>query len=393
MSSSLGKEENSATKVITPNKEAANLVKGMGGEALKLCFQCGLCTVSCPWNIVRTFIPHKMIRQAQFGLFDLEDEEWWRCTTCNTCVSRCPRGVGIIDIMIALRRIKVEEGRIPKTLIDALEGVFNHGNPWGRIRSKRTEWAADLGIKDITQGDKVDTLLFIGCAASYDPRVQEVAKSLVKSLFKAEVNFGILGTEETCCGSEIRRMGEMGLFEMLVEDNLNLFRKYDITQIVTISPHCYNVFKNEYKDNKLDVKHYTQYLAELIDTGKLTFSKKLEKVVTYHDPCYLGRHNGIYNEPRKIIESIPGLELVEMPDSRERSLCCGGGGGRMWLETEKEERFADLRLMQALEVKAKVLVTSCPFCMINLEDSLSTMDKSGAIEIKDISELVQNVIE
>jgi Fe-S oxidoreductase len=219
-----------------------------------------------------------------------------------------------------------------------------------------------------------------------------VAKALVKSLFKAEVNFGILGNEETCCGSEVRRMGEEGLFEMLVEDNLNLFRKYGITQIVTISPHCYNVFKNEYQDSEIEVKHYTQYVAELIDTGKLTFSNKVEKVVTYHDPCYLGRHNGIYDEPRRVLESIPGLELVEMPDSRESSLCCGGGGGRMWLETKKEERFADLRVKQALEVGAKVLVTACPYCLLNFEDSLLSMDIGDSMVIRDISELLLEAI-
>lgn len=188
-------------------------------------------------------------------------------------------------------------------------------------------------------------------------------------------------------------MGEKGLFEMLVEHNLEVFHKYSINQIVTISPHCYNALKNEYQDSKIEVKHYTQFLAELVDTGKLVFSNNFEKVVTYHDPCYLGRHNGVYDEPRRILKRIPGLELVEMLDYRENSLCCGGGGGRMWVETEKEERFSDLRVNQAVEVGAKVLVTSCPFCMLNLEDSLLTMDKGDDLEIKDISEIVQEVTE
>jgi Fe-S oxidoreductase len=295
--------------------------------------------------------------------------------------------------MMALRRILVEEGHVPITLRDALEAVFKQGNPWGRSRNKRSEWAAGLGIIDVTQGDKPDILLYVGCAASYDPRVQKVSKALVNIFSKAGIDVGILGNEETCCGNEVRRMGEKGLFEMLVEHNLELFYKYNINQIVTISPHCYNAIKNEYQDKKIDVKHYTQFLAELVDTGKLTFSDNFEKVVTYHDPCYLGRHNGVYDEPRRILERIPGLVLVEMVDYRENSLCCGGGGGRMWVETEKEQRFSDLRINQATEVGAKVLVTSCPFCMLNLEDSLLTMDKSDELEIKDISEIVQEVTE
>lgn len=379
-------------EAVAPFKEGADAVKEAGGETFKLCFQCKLCATVCPWNTARNFVIPKMLRQAQFGLFDLKDEDWWLCTTCGACVRRCPRGVSIIDIMVALRRLMVEQGRVPITVRDALEGVFKHGNPWGRIRSKRSEWATGIGIKDVTQGDKVDILYFVCCAASYDPRGQEVAKALVKVFSKAGVNFGFLGNEEGCCGNEVRRMGEQGLFEMLVEDNLNLFHKYGINQIVTTSPHCYNAFKNEYKDSKIEVKHYSQYLAELIDTGKLTFSNKVEKVVTYHDPCYLGRHNGIYDEPRKVLKSIPGLKLVEMPDFRENSLCCGGGGGRMWLETEKEQRFADRRIGQAIKLGVDILVTACPYCMINFEDSLLTADKSDTIKIKDISEIVQEAI-
>ena len=374
-------------------KEAVDMIKNAGGEAFRLCFQCGLCTASCPWNNVRTFMPHKIITQSKFGLIERGAEDWWLCTTCNMCVSRCPRGVSTIDIMVALRRILVEEGRVPITLRDALEAVFKQGNPWGRARNKRSEWAAGLGVKDVTQGDKADMLLYVGCAPSYDPRVQKVSTALVNIFSKAGIDVGILGNEETCCGNEVRRMGEKGLFEMLVEHNLELFHKYRINQIVTISPHCYNALKNEYQDSKIEVKHYTQFLAELVDTGKLTFSNNFEKVVTYHDPCYLGRHNGLYDEPRRILKRIPGLELVEMLDYRENSLCCGGGGGRMWVETEKKERFSDLRVNQAVEVGAKVLVTSCPFCMLNLEDSVLTMDKGDELEIKDISEIVQEIIE
>ena len=359
------------------------------------CIQCGKCTAGCPVSLKSALNIRRLIHEITVNRPEAiyEQKELWDCTTCSTCSIRCPRGIKPDELIIGIRAALIEEGRVPVTARDALEGVFKHGNPWGRIRSKRSEWATGLGIKDVSQGDKVDILCYIGCTASYDPRVQEVAKSLVKSLSKAGIDFGILGNEENCCGNEVRRMGEEGLFEMLVEDNSNLFHGYGISQIVTICPHGYNVFKNEYQDTNLEVKHYTQYVADLIDQGKLTFSSEVKKVVTYQDPCFLGKQNNVFDEPRSIISAIPGITFVDLDRSRERSLCCEGGGGRMWVEaSDSGERLSEMRIRQAVDIGAEILATACPFCLLNLEDAAKTTGYGERIQVKDIMELVSMAI-
>ena len=359
------------------------------------CMQCGKCTAGCPVSLRGPLNIRRLVREVMIdrNLKAAERQELWDCTTCLACSLRCPRGLEPHELIIGIRSTLIEEGRIPTTARDALEGVFKHGNPWGRIRSKRSEWAADLGIKDLSQGDKADMLYFACCAASYDPRVQEVAKALTESLAKAGVDFGILGNEETCCGSEVRRMGEEGLFEMLVEDNLKLFHERGITKVVTTSPHCYDAFKNKYQDSEIEFVHYTQLVADLIADGKLTFSRELDKVVTYHDPCYLGKQNGIYDEPRYILKSIPGIKFIEFDRSRERSLCCEGGGGRMWVEgTDSGERLSAVRIKDAVDMGVDIVATACPFCLLTLEDAVKTAGFDGKIEIKDIMELVAQTI-
>jgi len=359
------------------------------------CIQCGKCTAGCPVSLKSPLNIRRLVREVMVDrdLEAAERQELWDCTTCSTCSLRCPRGLEPHELIIGVRSALIEEGRVPVTARDALEGVFKHGNPWGRIRSKRSEWATDLGIKDLSQGDKADMLYFVCCAASYDPRVQEVAKALVKSLSRAGVDFGILGTEETCCGSEVRRMGEEGLFEMLVEDNLKLFHEYGITRMVTTSPHCYDAFKNRYQDSQIEVMHYTQLVADLIRQGKLTFSRELGKVVTYQDPCYLGKQNNVYDEPREILKAIPGITFIDFDRSRERSLCCEGGGGRMWVEgSDSGERLGEIRIRDAVDMGADIVATACPFCLLTLEDAVKTTGFEGKIEIKDIMELVAEAI-
>jgi Fe-S oxidoreductase len=363
------------------------------------CIQCGRCTAGCPISLKSVLNIRRLVWEVTVDRLErvYRQGELWDCTTCSTCTICCPRGIKPHELIIGIRSALVEKGDIPVTARDALESVLKHGNPWGRIRSKRSEWLAGLGIKDVSKGDKVDILCFIGCAASYDIRVQEVAKALVTILSKAEVDFGILGNKEHCCGSEVRRMGEEGLFEMLVQNNLNLFHAHGISQIVTICPHGYNIFKNEYQDSGLEVKHYTQYIADLIKQGKLTFSSEVKsevkKVVTYQDPCFLGKQNRVFDEPRSIITAIPGVTLVELDLSRERSMCCEGGGGRMWVEASVSgERLAEMRIRQAVETGADILATACPFCLINLEDAAKTTGYGEKIEVKDIMELVSMAI-
>jgi len=379
-------------EIVSPFKEGIDAIKETGGETFRLCYQCGLCDTVCPWNRVRVFLPRKIVREAQFGLSEIESEDIWVCTSCKNCVQWCPRGVEIIDIGISLRRIASKWGTPPKSIHSAGASLAAEGNPWGEERQKRAEWAKDLPVKAFTE--ETEILYFPGCVPSYDPRLKKVAIATANILKNAEVDFGILGTEENCCGESIRKTGAEELFKRLARDNIKTFIENGVRKILVSSPHCYHTFKNEYPEFKVnfEVVHISQYLLELIDQGRLEFVKEYGKKVAYHDPCYLGRHNDIYDEPREILKRIPGLELVEMADSRENSLCCGGGGGRIWMDTPKSERFSDIRLNQAIEVEAAVLATACPYCITNFEDSRLTLEDSEAIEVKDITEIVQEVI-
>ncbi len=319
--------------------------------------------------------------------FNLEGrEELWDCTTCSTCYSRCPKQVNPMEAIIAMRSAIVESGRIHPNIKTALESTFRHGNPLTMPRSDRAAWAQDLNLKPIHDG--AEYLYFAGCTPSYDPRVQKVAHALVKLFQSTELDFGILGNDETCCGSEVRRLGELGLFEMLVEDNTALYQELGVSKMITTSPHCFNTFKNDYPRNGLQVQHYTQLLSAMLDEDRLGFSGSFEQVVTYHDPCYLGKHNHIFEEPRRLLQGIPGLELVEMDRSREKSLCCEGGGGRMWLEgTNPGTRLAQQRVQQALETGAQVLATACPFCLLTLEEAVKHLGVEQQMKVMDIAEI------
>jgi len=382
-------------ETIAPYKEIIDVIKDSGGETFKLCYQCGLCDTVCPWNEVRTFSIRKIIREATFGLTEIESEDIWRCATCGRCVEQCPRGVQQIELGVSLRRIATEYGVFPapvKSIRTISAGLTAQGNPFGEERKNRADWAKGLSVKTFTEG--MEILYFPGCYPSYDPRMQRVARATVNILNTAGVDFGILGQKESCCGESIRKTGDEELFKRLARENIKTLIDNGVKKIVVSSPHCYHTFKNEYPEFMVnfEVIHSSQYLFELIDEGRLEITKEYRKDITYHDPCYLGRHNGIYDEPREVLKKVPGLELDEMPDSRENSLCCGGGGGRIWMETPKGERFSDLRLEQAIGVGAKVLATCCPYCITNFEDSRVNMEYEGVLEIKDITEIIQEVI-
>ena len=385
-------------ETVADYKEIIDAIKASGGDAFKLCFQCGLCDVVCPWNRVRTFSMRKLVREATFGLTDIESEEMWRCTTCGKCPQQCPRDVKQIESGVALRRIATEYGVFPTAVkpIRTISGsLVGEGNPFGEERAKRANWAEGLSVKTFTEG--MEVLYFPGCYLSYDPRLKKVARATANILNRAGVDFGILGTKENCCGESIRKTGDEDVFKLLAKENIKTFIDNGVKKILVSSPHCYHTFKNEYPEFmvKFEVIHISQYLFELINEGRLELTKEYGKKVTWHDPCYLGRHNGIYDEPREVLKKIPGLELNEMPESREDSLCCGGGGGRIWMETPKGERFSDLRVEQAVGIGAEVLVTSCPYCITNFEESRLTLEDqedSEVLEVKDITEIIAEVI-
>jgi Fe-S oxidoreductase len=270
--------------------------------------------------------------------------------------------------------------------------LISEGNPLQGDRKKRAEWAEGLSIKPYAEG--MEALYFVGCYLSYDPRMKKVAKATADILKKAGVDFGILGSQENCCGESIRKTGSEDVFKRLARENIKTFVDNGVKKVIVSSPHCYHTFKNEYPEFMVnfEVLHINQYLFELINEGRLELKGEFPKTVTYHDPCYLGRHNNVYEEPRGILKQVPGLELVEMESYGQNSLCCGGGGGRIWMDTPKEERFSDIRLEQAKAVEAQVLATSCPYCITNFEESRLNLEYEDVIEIKDITEIIQEMI-
>lgn len=382
-------------ETVAPFKEIVEVIKEKGGDSFKYCYQCGLCDSVCPWNRVRQFSMRKTVRQATFGLTEIENEEIWRCSTCGTCPSRCPRGVNQIQAGVALRKLAAEYDVYPghvATVRNVVASLTSEGNSLGGERDKRGEWAKGLPVKTFSEG--MELLYFTGCYLSYDPRMRQVAAATAKILNKAGVDFGILGSRESCCGESIRKTGNEELFRRLARENIKAFIDHGVRKVLVSSPHCYHSFKNEYPEFMVnfEVVYISPYISELVKEGRLRFTKEYGRKVTYHDPCYLGRHNGIYDAPRELLKQVPGLQLSEMADSREKSLCCGGGGGRIWMETPKEERFSDLRVRQAVDAGAEVLVTSCPYCITNFTDSSLDLGEGQALQIRDITEIVQEAL-
>ncbi len=380
---------------VADYKEIAELIEGAGGEAFRRCFQCGMCDVVCPWNRVRRFSMRKIVRQAAFGMTEIENEEIWRCTTCGRCPQRCPRDVRQIDSGMALRRIATEYGVFPEN-VRPVRGVSGNlstqGNPFGEPREARGAWAEALGVRPFSE--EMEILYFAGCYFSYDSRLKKVAAATAEILQRAGVEFGILGEAESCCGESIRKAGDEEAFKKLARQNIKAFIDRGVRRVLVSSPHCYHTFKNEYPEFMVhfEVVHMSQFLLDLIEQGRLELTREVPLKVTFHDPCYLGRHNGLYDEPREVLRRVPGVELVEMADNREDSLCCGGGGGRIWMDTPKGERFSDLRVAQALDAGARVLATSCPYCISNFEDSRLALKDDDALRVMDLTEIVREAL-
>ncbi|MHC4472318.1 MAG: (Fe-S)-binding protein [Planctomycetota bacterium] len=383
-------------ETVTPFTEIIDEIKEAGGEAFRFCYECGKCDVVCPWNRVTDFSIRKIVRQAALGVPEIELDDIWRCTTCGSCPANCPRGVEQIEVGVAVRKIAAAYDVFPgsaSTLPAIGMSLMSDGNPLGEERDNRTDWAKGLPVKTFTEG--MEILYFVGCYCSYDPRNMKVAAATARILDRAGVDFGILGTRESCCGESIRKAGNEDAFKTLARENIKAFIDNGVKRILVSSPHCYHTFKNEYSEfmMNLEVVHITQYLAELIEAGRLEVDGQFARRVAYHDPCYLGRHNRVFEPPREVLANLPGLELVELRDSRQDSLCCGGGGGRIWMHTDKGERFGDLRLAQAKEVGADVLVTACPYCISNFEESRLALDEDEALEVKDLTEVVLETLE
>jgi Fe-S oxidoreductase/nitrate reductase gamma subunit len=370
--------------------------------------RCGRCVEICPSaGAGEPFAPRDFVQemrhalwQEHFPLGDIRfrsrdeeskvDERFWYCTTCRACLEVCPVYSATFETVIKKRVLAVEEGtRVPKLLNQTLERVFKYDNPWESSRKRRGAWAEGLDLVDLAKrGAEADICYFVGCTTSFDDTAQGIARSFSKILQSAGVNFGILGKKEPCCGDIARRAGELGLFVEQMEKCLDLFDQYGITDVVTSSPHCFHTFQNEYPEAPFRTRHYTLILRELVAQGKLQFKKGMEATVTYHDPCYLGRHNRIFDEPREIIRSIPGLRMVEMTHHRADSLCCGGGGGRMWQDLDGEVKMSEVRIREAEATGAQVLIAACPLCRIMLEDARKVAGLEDSLRVMDLNELV-----
>ena len=324
----------------------------------------------------------------------ISEDAIWSCTTCRACQEVCPVSIEHIDKIIDLRR-HLQMVAMSEIARDPLKNLRVRGNPWRGTMYARTDWTKGLDIKVVGEDSNIDVLYWVGCTEALEDRSLKVAQAVAKLMKQAGVNFGVLGEEEMCCGDPARRLGAEHLFQMLVANNIQLFQSYKIKKIVTACPHCFNTLKNEYPQfgGQYEVVHHTQFIAGLIKESKLKIKPSGKARVTYQEPCYLGRYNDIFQAPRQILNSLPGVTLVEMEQNKKAGFCCGGGGGRMWLEEKIGRRISEIRLEQALNTKAQVIATACPFCLQMFEDAAREKEGAEAPKIKDIAELAAESLE
>jgi len=377
------------------------------------CAVCGRCSDVCPANISGKILSpmhivenmKEHILEAGPGILKGEDPQpdkplignWiqeeglWDCVTCGACVQECPVGVEHIDSIVDMRRFMVmEQASMPETAQNALLSMEQRGHPWRGTTYTRTDWAEGLDIKILADHPETEILFWVGCTGALEQRSQAVARSMASVLKRAKVDFAILGNEETCTGDPARRMGNEYLYQILAEQNIQTFNSYNVKKIVTICPHCFNTIKNEYPHlgGDYEVLHYTEFVAELIKQGAIRPLAPIETTLAYHDSCYLGRHNEVYEPPRDIAKAIPGLTLVEMGRNRERSFCCGAGGGHMWMEESGGQRINHVRTEQFLETEADIIGVSCPYCLQMFEEGISAEQLENQKKARDLLEIL-----
>lgn len=370
------------------------------GERLRLCLQCGDCSGICPFGYLMIHPPSRMIAHLRADRFEkvLDSDTVWMCVSCYACTAVCPAQIPLTPgLMARTKEELILAGNVPAELQSALENSQRYGNPLGESPRKRADWATGIvpEVKILGKVRKeVEVLWFVGDYPSYHPRVQLITKALTKVLNALGVDFGILGPEESSDGDSQRLAGERGLFEMLAEKNGMAFSKYEFKEIITTDPHAYNAIKNEYPGLGISypIRHYTEFLADQLDQLKPLLKREVKAKVAYHDPCYLGRANGIYDQPRALLQAIPGLELVEMSHNHMNSLCCGGGGGGMWLDGFQWEkahvRLSEWRVSEALAAGAEILAVACPYESPRFEDAAKTVQGAGQLKVRDIAELL-----
>jgi Fe-S oxidoreductase len=359
-------------------------------EIFMSCLQCGTCTSVCPWNAVTSFSPRRILRQLalETGSEQTIDQAVWNCVTCNACGVTCPRGIEIIDVIKAVRGLNVAGGRTPPSLAAPLDSLKASGNPWGGVPANRLAWAGDRSLPAFAP--EHEYCLFACCTTAYDPGNRNAGQAILQLLKYAGIAFGTLGSEESCCGDPADRLGANEIFSELALKNTDLFLQAGVKKILTTSPHCLNTFKNSYAGLKdtVAIEHYTQLLDRLLAQGDLRPAVEVPATVTYHDPCYLGRHQDIYEAPRRVLMKIPGLTLIEMASHRENSLCCGGGGGGAWGNYRLNQRLDVLLVKEALSTGAEIIATACPYCIRMLNDAVRTLGVEDRIAVRDLAELL-----
>jgi Fe-S oxidoreductase/nitrate reductase gamma subunit len=387
---------------------------------LDACTRCGRCQDNCPAYLSgKPLSPKKIIQDLKSSLLErapvllksrsnggnnletktrtiigeivLEDEIW-DCTTCYACQEVCPVSIEPMAKIIEMRRnLVMEMASIPETGEGALKNIETRGHPWRGTTLTRTAWAEGLALKTLAKDSNIDILYWAGCTSALEDRSVKVAQALARVLKQAGINFGILGTEETCCGDPARRLGNEYLFQLQAEANIETFKNYGIKKIVTGCPHCYHTLKHEYTQfgGEFEVFHHSEFIANLLQEGKLGVTKSARGTVTYHDACYLGRYNDLFDPPRQVLNNMPDITLVEMTRNCERSFCCGAGGGHLWLEEEKKgKRINEMRTEQAMDTRAQIIATACPYCLQMFEDGIRTKGAEESLKVMDIAELM-----
>ena len=377
------------------------------------CAVCGRCTDNCPAHITgKTLSPMHIAENLKEHLLDtgpgilkgkdeqdsrpligpwIGEEALWDCVTCGACEQECPVGVEHLDSIVDMRRhLVMEQAKMPDSAMNALSSMEQRGHPWSGTPYSRTDWAEGLGVRTLAQHPDAEVLFWVGCTAALEQRSRSVARSMASILKRAGVDFAILGDEEVCTGDPARRMGNEYLYQTLARQNIETFQRYNVKRVVTTCPHCFNTIKNEYPHlgGSYQVQHYSEFVADLIEAGKIKPVVTVDATVAYHDSCYLGRHNGVYDAPRQVAASIPGVKLVEMERCRERGFCCGAGGGHMWMDESRGERINHVRTEQFLETGADTVGVSCPFCLQMLEEGIGSKGLGDQKRARDLLEIL-----